>query len=204
MHGRLFDLALVAPDPLRPAMLAGPPEVDAHQGAAHSACVLFGSYGCHPRFQSRRCSSAGCVLSAAHFSTRTSWIQPVASREKYMCGRYRLAPRVRPSRLPRPQGTGSCGPLRCREPPRFVPAPPVAPACAREEPSVLLLDSSGAIGGVLELPGDDYFISTAAEGRAGCIPARSNRFVSAYRAPHVVCDKQRQYHIKRTVKGRII
>jgi hypothetical protein len=26
---------------------------------------------------------------------------------------------------------------------------------------VLLLDSSGAIGGVLELPGDDYFISTA-------------------------------------------
>ena len=31
----------------------------------------------------------------------------------------------------------------------------------REEPSVLLLDSSGAIGGVLELPGDDYFISTA-------------------------------------------
>jgi hypothetical protein len=65
MHGRLFDLALVAPDPLRPAMLAGPPEVDAHQGAAHSACVLFGSYGCHPRFQSRRCSSAGCVLSAA-------------------------------------------------------------------------------------------------------------------------------------------
>ena len=66
------------------------------------------------------------------------------------------------------------------------------------------LDSSSATGGVLELPGDDYFISTAAEGRAGCIPARSNRFVSAYRAPHVVCDKQRQYHIKRTVKGRII
>jgi hypothetical protein len=52
----------------------------------------------------------------------------------------------------------------------------------REEPSVLLLDSSGAIGGVLELPGDDYFISTAAEGRAGCLPGRSNRFLSAWSA----------------------
>ena len=31
----------------------------------------------------------------------------------------------------------------------------------RGEPPVLLLDSSGSIGGVLELPGDDYFISTA-------------------------------------------
>ena len=126
-----FDLPNVPPDPIPPAALAGPPEVDAHQGAAHSACLLFGSYGCHPRFQSRQCSSAGCAFSAAHFSTRTSWNQPVTSREKYMCGRYRLAPRVRPSRLPRPKGTGSCGPLRCREPPRFVPAPPVAPACAR-------------------------------------------------------------------------
>ena len=52
----------------------------------------------------------------------------------------------------------------------------------REEPSVLLLDSSGAIGGVLELPDDDYFISTAAEGRAGCLPGRSNRFLSAWSA----------------------
>ena len=52
----------------------------------------------------------------------------------------------------------------------------------RGEPPVLLLDSSGAIGGVLELPGDDYFISTAAEGRAGCLPGRSNRFLSAWSA----------------------
>jgi hypothetical protein len=147
-------------------MLAGPPEVDAHQGAAHSACLLFGSYGCHTRFQSRRCSSAGCVLSAARYTTRTSWNQTVASREKHMGGRYGLSPRVRPSRLPRPQGTGSCGPLRCREPPRFVPAPPVAPACAT--------------GGVLELPGDDYFIYGPAEVdrsalSTACVPCMSTQ-----------------------------
>jgi hypothetical protein len=125
------------------------------------------------------------ALAACSALRATSWNQPVASREKYMCGRYRLAPRVRPSRLPRPQGTGSCGPPRC-----------LRDAASRlglfqrhrwrlrvrEEPSVLLLDSSGAIGGVLELPDDDYFISTAAEGRAGCLPGRSNRFLSAWSA----------------------
>jgi hypothetical protein len=33
----------------------------------------------------------------------------------------------------------------------------------REEPPVAPRDSSGAIGGVLELPGDDYFIYGPAE-----------------------------------------
>ena len=109
-------LILVCPDPMQPAMLADVPEADAHQGAAHSPCVLFGSYGCHPHFQSRRCSSAGCVLSAARFSTRTSWTHPAASHEKQMGGRYGLASRVRPSRLPQPTGP----PIAARE--RTVPA----------------------------------------------------------------------------------
>jgi len=70
---RYRALLHVPPEPLEAAVLAGPPEIDAHQGAAHSPYVLFGGYGCHPPFHSRRCSCAGCVLSAALFSTRTSW-----------------------------------------------------------------------------------------------------------------------------------
>ena len=108
-----------------------------------------------------------------------------ASREKHVGGRCGLAPRVRPSRLPQPRCQRSCGPPRClrdaatrlglfqRHRWRLR---------VREEPSVLLLDSSGAIGGVLELQDDDYFISTAAEGRAGCLQGRSNRFLSAWSA----------------------
>jgi hypothetical protein len=93
---------------------------------------------------------------------RTCWNRPAASREKHVGRIYGLASRVRPSRLPRPQGTGSYGPLRCREPPRFVPAPRWR-LRVREEPPVAPRDSSGAIGGVLELPGDDYFIYGPAE-----------------------------------------
>ena len=126
-----FDLPIVLPDPTPPAALAGLPEINAHQCAPHSLHLLLRSYDCHLHCQRCPCSSAGCVVTAARLLTRTSWDHPAASREKQMGGRYRLAPRVRPSRLPRPQGTGSCGPLRCRDPPRFVPAPPVAPACAR-------------------------------------------------------------------------
>ena len=191
MHGRLFDLNWVCPDPLRPAMLTGPPKVDAHQGAAHSACLLFGSYGCHPRFQSRQCSSAGCAFNRWH-RARSTCAEDTASRRGYARAASH-GPKA-PDRAGHCDAASRLG-LFQRHRWRLR---------VREEPSVLLLDSSGAIGGVLELPGDDYFISTAAEGRAGCIPARSNRFVSAYRAPHVVFDKQRQYHIKRTVKGRII
>ena len=63
------------------------------QGAPHSPRLLFGSCGCHTRFQSRRCSSAGCVLSAARFSAHSSWTHSVASREKQMGGRYGFASR---------------------------------------------------------------------------------------------------------------
>jgi hypothetical protein len=50
---------------------------------------------------------------------------------------------------------------------------------------VASLDSSGAIGGVLELPGDDYFIYGGGRAGAkgcmqGCLPERSNRFVSVF------------------------
>jgi len=98
-------------------------------GMLSSRLVLFRSYGCHPHFQSRRCSSAGFVLSAARFSTRTSWNQSAASREKRTGGRYGLASRVRSSRLRQPQGTRSsparrpCRPLKSCSRPRFAPAP---------------------------------------------------------------------------------
>ena len=60
---------------------------------------------------------------------------------------------------------------------------------------MLLLDSSGAIGGVLELPGDDYFISTAAERGVQGVSQGGLVVFSPRGAPHVACDKQRQYHI---------
>jgi hypothetical protein len=102
-----------------------------HTSVPHIACACcFGGSGCHLHCQRCPCSSAGCVVSAARLLTRTSWDHPAASREKQMGGRYCLVPSVRPSRLPQPHGPRSHGPLRCRETPRFVPAPPVA-ACAR-------------------------------------------------------------------------
>ena len=50
----------------------------------------------------------------------------------------------------------------------------------REEPSVASLDSSGATGGVLELPGDDYFIYGPAEVdrsalSTACVPCMSTQ-----------------------------
>ena len=126
-----FDLPIVLPDPTPPAALAGLPEINAHQCAPHSLHLLLRSYDCHLHCQRCPCSSAGCVVTAARLLTRTSWDHPAASREKQMGGRYCLVPSVRPSRLPQPHGPRSHGPLRCRETPRFVPAPPVAPACAR-------------------------------------------------------------------------
>ena len=163
MHGRLFDLALVAPDPLRPAMLAGPPEVDAHQGAAHSACVLFGSYGCHPRFQSRRCSSAGCVLSAARNELEANG---GIAREAH--GR-KMRPRAEGTPEPPPTAPRHriVRVIAMLQPLRACPSAS-AVACASDKPPVASLDSSGAIGGVLELPGDDYFIYGGGEVQVKC------------------------------------
>ena len=59
---------------------------------------------------------------------------------------------------------------------------------------MLLLDSSGAIGGVLELPDDDYFTLRRRRGVQGV--SQGGLIVFSPRgAPHVACDKQRQYHI---------
>ena len=105
---------------------------------------------------------------------RTCWNRPAASREKHVGRIYGLASRVRPSRLPRPQGIGPDRTGHCDAASRLgLFQRHRWRLRVREEPSVLLLDSSGAIGGVLELPGDNYFISTAAEGRAGCRPPRA-------------------------------
>ena len=48
----------VLADPFQPTALAGALKVGAHQGAPHSPCGLFGSYGCHLCFQRRQRSRA--------------------------------------------------------------------------------------------------------------------------------------------------
>ena len=120
----------VPPDPLQLTTLAGPPEVDAHQGAPHSLRLLSGCDGCHLHFQRRLCSSAGYAASSAAFSTRTIWNHRAVPREKHVGSEYGLASRVRLSRLP----------LRCCNPSGLAAVPPLMPACAR-----------GAICGVARL-----------------------------------------------------
>jgi hypothetical protein len=82
---------------------------------------------------------------------RSTWVEDAASRRGYA-----LAASHSPDASDRAGHRDASAMPR----PASVCSSATGGACVWEPP-VLLLDSSGAIGGVLELPGDDYFISTA-------------------------------------------